>query len=116
MLVVRGRRDDARAVAAFVPDCVVFGKRLLTDTRIPRRVTVAVALVVAYLVSPLDLVPDFIPVVGQLDDAVVVLVAMRFVSRSVDRRLLEELWPGSGSGLRAVLTLSRRDRGTSPKS
>jgi uncharacterized membrane protein YkvA (DUF1232 family) len=56
-------------------------------------VKVALALVVPYLAMPLDLIPDFIPVLGQLDDALVVIVVLRYVRKHVDPALVEELKP-----------------------
>jgi uncharacterized membrane protein YkvA (DUF1232 family) len=88
-----------------VPDCAVLFKRLLKDPRVPRRAKVALALVVPYLVSPVDLIPDFIPVLGQLDDALVVAVAFGYVARTAGRELIEQQWPGSDRGLRLVLGL-----------
>jgi len=96
-LLVAGRRSDARAVAGFVPDCVVFVKRLLADPEVPRRRKVALALLVAYLVSPIDLVPDFFPGIGQLDDALAVVLVLRYVFRGGGRELLRESWPGPDS-------------------
>ena len=64
------------------------------------------ALLIAYLVMPFDLVPDFIPVVGQLDDALIVLLAFGYVARTAGREVIEELWPGSDRGLRVILTLA----------
>jgi uncharacterized membrane protein YkvA (DUF1232 family) len=86
-----------------VPDCVVLFRRLLGDERVPRRAKVALALLLVYLVIPFDLVPDFIPVAGQLDDAILVAVALAYVARSAGRELIEQLWPGSERGLRVVL-------------
>src|ERR671935_2842017 len=77
-LVALGRREAARELAAFVPDCVVLFRRLLGDPRVPRRAKVALALLVAYLALPFDLVPDFVPVAGQLDDAVLVALALAY--------------------------------------
>ena len=90
----------------FVPDCVVLFKRLLRDPRVPRRAKAALALVVPYLVMPLDLVPDFIPVLGQLDDALLIVAVFRYVARSAGREIIEELWPGSERGLQMVLRLA----------
>lgn len=73
----------------------------------PRRAKVALGLVIPYLAMPFDLIPDFIPVVGQLDDALIVAVALGYVARCSGRELVEELWPGSERGLRAVLALAR---------
>jgi uncharacterized membrane protein YkvA (DUF1232 family) len=114
--VVSGRGSDARAAAAFLPDCAVFAKRLLSDRRVPRRAKGALVLLAAYLALPFDLVPDALPVVGQLDDAVVALVVMRYVSRATGREVLEELWPGSPRGLRILLAFARPRETHPPKS
>ncbi len=65
VLLLLGRRRDARDVVRFIPDCIVLFKRLLRDPRVPRRAKVALALLVPYLALPFDLIPDFIPVAGQ---------------------------------------------------
>jgi len=93
-LLAAGRGADARALARFVPDCVVLFRRLLADERIPRRRKLALVALLGYLASPIDLVPDFIPVAGQLDDALAVVLVLRFVLRSADDDLLAEHWPG----------------------
>jgi len=107
LLVLLGRRSDAWDVARFIPDCVVLFKRLLGDPRVPRRAKVAVALLIPYLALPFDLVPDFIPVVGQLDDAILVAATIAYVVRRTGREVIEELWPGSDGGLRVILALAR---------
>ncbi|MEP6892808.1 MAG: DUF1232 domain-containing protein [Gaiellaceae bacterium] len=104
-----GRRGDAREVARFIPDCIVLLKRLLGDPRVPRRAKIAVALLIPYLALPFDLVPDFIPVVGQLDDAIFVAAAVAYVVRRAGRDVVEELWPGSNRGLQIVLALTPRN-------
>ena len=96
-------RGRARELAAFVPDCAVLFKRLLADPRVPRRAKAALWLVVPYLALPFDLIPDFIPVLGQLDDALVVVAAVGYVVRAAGRDVVEELWPGSNAGLRILL-------------
>ena len=104
-------RADARAVAGFVPDCAVLFSRLLRDPRVPRRRKLILAALVGYLALPFDLVPDFIPVAGQLDDALVVALALRSVARG-SREVLREHWPGSAAGLALLLRLTgaaRRD-------
>ena len=98
-LLLSGRREDARELAAFVPDCAVLLRRLLGDPRVPARAKVALGLLVAYLAMPFDLVPDFIPVAGQLDDAIVAALALRFVLRSGGPELLREHWPGPEESL-----------------
>jgi uncharacterized membrane protein YkvA (DUF1232 family) len=93
-LALAGRGADARALARFVPDCVVLFRRLLGDERIPRRRKLALIALLGYLASPIDLVPDFIPLVGQLDDVLAVVLVLRFVLRAADDDLLAEHWPG----------------------
>ncbi len=88
-----GRREDARALAGFVPDCVVLFSRLLRDERLPGRHKLLVAALLPYLLLPFDLIPDFIPVAGQLDDAVIVALVLRRVLRA-SPELVEEHWPG----------------------
>src|SRR5690349_15989756 len=82
VLIVSGRRDEARAVARLIPDCVVLVPRLSGDPAVPRRSKVLLGGLVAYLASPIDLVPDFVPFAGQLDDALVVALVLRAVLRS----------------------------------
>ena len=89
-----------------MPDCAVLFKRLLKDPRVPRSAKLTLALVVPYLASPIDLIPDFIPVLGQLDDALLVVAVFGYVARRAGREVIEELWPGSAGGLRVVLALS----------
>jgi uncharacterized membrane protein YkvA (DUF1232 family) len=105
-LFVAGRRGDARALGGFVPDCVVLFRGLLRDPRIPRRRKLLLALLVAYLAMPFDLIPDFIPVAGQLDDAILVAVVLRLVLRAGGAGLVREHWPGPRSSLNVVLRLA----------
>jgi uncharacterized membrane protein YkvA (DUF1232 family) len=97
-LLRAGRRTDARALAGFVPDCIVLFKRLLVDPRLPWWRKALLAPLTAYLVTPIDLVPDFIPVAGQLDDAIIVSLVLRSVLRG-SGELLREHWPGPESSL-----------------
>jgi uncharacterized membrane protein YkvA (DUF1232 family) len=93
-LIVAGRHSDARALAGFMPDCVVLVRRLLSDPRVPRRRKLLLALIVGYVAMPFDLVPDFIPIAGHLDDAIVVALLLRAILRSGGEDLLREHWPG----------------------
>ena len=104
-LVLGGRGADARAVARFVPDCAVLFARLARDPRLPRRYKALLLALVGYLALPFDLVPDFIPVAGHLDDAVIVALALRAVLRGSGTELLHEHWPGPESSLAVVLRL-----------
>jgi uncharacterized membrane protein YkvA (DUF1232 family) len=110
-LFLAGRDTDARALARLVPDCVVLGRRLLSDPRVLLRHKIALGLLVGYLAMPIDLVPDFIPVVGYLDDAALVVVVLRALVRANGPALLREHWPGTLRGLDLVLRLTYRPGG-----
>ena len=102
-LVVAGRGGSARDLARFVPDCIVLVRRLLGDARVPRRQKLLLGALVGYLAFPLDLVPDFIPIAGHVDDALLVVLALRAVLRRSGSELLREHWRGSESSLALVL-------------
>jgi uncharacterized membrane protein YkvA (DUF1232 family) len=105
-LLLAGRRSDARALAGFVPDCVVLFRRLLGDDRVPRRNRLLLVALVGYLLMPFDLVPDFIPVAGQLEDAIIVAWVLRTVLRSGGPDLVREHWPGPAVSLNALMRLT----------
>lgn len=105
-LVVAGRRGDARAVATFIPDCLVLFQALLRDPRVPRRSKALLVGLIAYLAMPFDLVPDFIPVAGQLDDAIIVAFVIRSVLRAGGPELVREHWRGPQRSLDAILRLA----------
>ena len=93
-LVVGARQWDVRMIARLVPYCAILFKRLLADSRVPRRWKLWSAFALVYLAMPFDLVPDFIPVLGQLDDAIIVALVLRGLLRSAGPLLLREHWPG----------------------
>jgi uncharacterized membrane protein YkvA (DUF1232 family) len=107
-LVVAGRRESARALAGFIPDCVVLCSRLLRDPRVPRRKKLVLVALAGYLALPFDLIPDFIPVAGQLDDVVIVALALRSFLRGGGEPLVRAHWPGPENTLALVLRLARR--------
>jgi uncharacterized membrane protein YkvA (DUF1232 family) len=111
-LVVAGRRQDARALAGFIPDCVILFRRLLSDERVPRRRKILIGVLIGYLAMPFDLVPDFIPVAGLVDDAIIVALVLRSVLRSGGPDLVREHWPGPPASLSVLLRLAwaRRSR------
>jgi uncharacterized membrane protein YkvA (DUF1232 family) len=98
-LIVAGHRPSLRDLARFIPDCVVLVGRLLRDPRVPRRHKLILGALVGYLALPFDLVPDFIPVAGHLDDVLVVALTLRAVLKGTRGDLLREHWPGSPSSL-----------------
>jgi uncharacterized membrane protein YkvA (DUF1232 family) len=102
VLTRAGRRSDAAALVRFVPDCLVLFRRLLGDPRVPRLRKAALAASIAYLATPFDLVPDFIPLAGQLDDALIVALALRGVLRGAGEYLVREHWPGPQQSLRVI--------------
>jgi uncharacterized membrane protein YkvA (DUF1232 family) len=110
VLVVGSRQWDIRMIARLVPYCAILFKRLLADPRVPSRWKVASAFALVYLAVPFDLVPDFIPVAGQLDDAILVALVLRGLLRSAGPRLLREHWPGPT----ALLVPIERFAGTPP--
>ena len=93
-LVAGSRQWDVRVIARLVPYCAILFKRLLGDSRVPLHWKLASALALVYLAMPFDLVPDFIPLAGQLDDAILVALVLRGLLRSAGPLLLREHWPG----------------------
>jgi uncharacterized membrane protein YkvA (DUF1232 family) len=105
-LYIVGRRTEARALAGFIPDCIVLFRRLLADPRISRARKLLIIALIGYLAMPLDLVPDFIPVAGQLDDAILVALVLRTVLRGGGPQVIREHWPGPEDSLRVILRLA----------
>ena len=107
VLVLAGRRGEARTLATFIPDCIVLVSRLARDPRVPRRRKLILVALLGYLALPFDLVPDLIPVAGQLDDAVIVALALRYFVQAGGEPLIRELWPGPEQSLALILRLAR---------
>ena len=105
-LVLAGRQESARALATFIPDCIVLCSRLLRDPRVPRRKKVFLVALAGYLALPFDLVPDFIPVAGQLDDVIIVALVLRSLLRGGGEQLVRTHWPGPDRTLALVLRLA----------
>jgi len=85
----------ARDLAAFLPDCVTMLRRLWRDPRVPTKARLAIGLAALWAISPIDLIPEFLPVIGPLDDVVVVALALRYAVRQVPREVVAEACPGS---------------------
>jgi uncharacterized membrane protein YkvA (DUF1232 family) len=102
-LIAAGRREDARALAGFIPDCLVLVSRLARNPRISRPRRAVLFLVLGYLALPIDLFPDFLPGIGQLDDAVLLGLALRLVVHGGGSELVRDAWPGPQASLTIVL-------------
>jgi uncharacterized membrane protein YkvA (DUF1232 family) len=110
LLIALGRRTQARALAGFIPDCLVLLRRLVGDPRVPRRRKLVLVALAAYLAMPIDVVPDFIPVAGQLDDLIIAALALRYALRVGSVDWLTEHWPGPANSLELVLPIAHGDR------
>ena len=96
LLVVLARRlppGTIKDLASFLPACVTLARRLRRDPRVPRRARVAVGFAALWVLSPIDLIPEFLPVIGPLDDVVVIALALRYAARQIPRAVLYEAWP-----------------------
>lgn len=100
-----------REIARLLHDLLRLIKRLATDPTMPKGVRIRIALLTGYLALPFDLIPDFIPVLGYADDALVVALVLRSVTRRAGPEALTEHWPGSPQGLDAVRRLCRLPMG-----
>jgi uncharacterized membrane protein YkvA (DUF1232 family) len=100
----------ARDLARFLPDCVILTRRLRRDPRVPGRAKLAVAFAALWVLSPIDLIPEFLPVIGPLDDVVVVALALRYAGRRVPRAALLEAWPGNPDLIQRLLDGPRPSR------
>ncbi|MBV9952809.1 MAG: DUF1232 domain-containing protein [Acidimicrobiia bacterium] len=96
VLVLLARRlppGSMKDLASVLPACVTTARRLRGDPRVPRRAKLAVAFAALWVISPIDLIPEFLPVIGPLDDVVVIALALRYAARQVPREVLFEAWP-----------------------
>jgi uncharacterized membrane protein YkvA (DUF1232 family) len=106
LLVVLAARLPAgllKDLAGFLPACVTLARRLRADPRVPWQAKAAVVVAGLWVLSPVDLLPEFLPVIGPLDDVVVVALALRYAARRVPREVLLEAWPGEPRLLERLL-------------
>jgi uncharacterized membrane protein YkvA (DUF1232 family) len=96
MVVLAARLPSGllKDLAGFLPACVTLVRRLRADPRVPWQAKAAVVVAGLWVLSPVDLLPEFLPVIGPLDDVVVVALALRYAARRVPRQVLVEAWPG----------------------
>ena len=105
VLVIVGRVLLARELALLVPNLVRMFGGLLRDPRVPLRAKVVVGIASLWLASPIDLIPDFVPIAGQLDDAIVAALALRFILRTTDGAVVRQHWHGDPATLERVLRM-----------
>jgi uncharacterized membrane protein YkvA (DUF1232 family) len=106
LLLVAAKRlppGTLKDLAGFLPACLTTVRRLRNDSRVPRRAKVAILLAGLWLLSPIDLLPEFLPIIGPLDDVLVVALALRYAARRVPREVLLEAWPGEPRLLERLL-------------
>ncbi|MHB8663038.1 MAG: YkvA family protein [Acidimicrobiales bacterium] len=96
-----------KELAGFIPNCLVLLRRLRADRRLPWRARVVLGAALAYLLSPIQLIPNFIPVIGQTDDLVVVTLALRYACRRLPRDDVRAAWPGNPDHLDRLLGRAR---------
>lgn len=99
-------RVSPREALRLLPDVVRLLRRVAADRSLPRGVRVRLGLLLAYLLLPIDLVPDFIPVLGHADDAIIIVLALRSVVRRAGREALTRHWPGTTEGLHTLQRLA----------
>ena len=117
VLIVLARRlppGILRDLAAFIPDCVTTVRRLRKDPRVPRRAKIAIIIAGIWVASPIDLIPEFIPLIGPLDDIVVVALALRYAGRQVPRDVILAAWPGETRIIERLLGPARPEQSAPP--
>lgn len=110
LVIVRPRRGLLPEALRLLPDVLRLVRRLAADKTLPRGVRMRLGLLLVYLASPIDLVPDFIPVLGYADDAIVVTAVLRGVVRRAGLAAVRAHWPGTDDGFAAVVRLAGLDR------
>jgi uncharacterized membrane protein YkvA (DUF1232 family) len=103
VLILLGRKTAARELAMLLPNLVLLFKGLIQDPRVPRGSKVLLLLGVAWIASPIDLIPEFIPFLGPLDDAVVAALILRRLVRTAGRDVVEQHWRGDSATLARLM-------------
>jgi uncharacterized membrane protein YkvA (DUF1232 family) len=114
LVLVRPKGPLLREALRILPDLLRLLRRLAADRTLPRGVRVRLALLLAYLAIPIDLVPDFIPVLGYADDAIIAAAVLRSVVRRAGLSAVRAHWPGTDDGFAALCRLTGLGAGTSP--
>ena len=107
LLIARPRRGLLGEALRVLPDLLRLVHRLAGDKTLPGGVRIRLWLLLAYLALPIDVVPDFVPVLGYADDAIVVSAVLRSVVRRAGIDTVRAHWPGTDDGFAAVARLAR---------
>ena len=108
VLAARLPKGTLKELAGLLPACLTTVRRLRRDPRVPRRAKLAVGFAALWVLSPIDLIPEFLPVIGPLDDIVVVALALRYAARQIPQAALAEAWPGDPAVLARLLGKAKR--------
>jgi uncharacterized membrane protein YkvA (DUF1232 family) len=109
LIVLRPRNGMLSEALRILPDTVRLLRRLATARSLPVAVRARLWLLFAYLAMPLDLIPDFIPVIGYADDAIIIAAVLRSVVRRAGVEVVVRTWPGTADGLATISRLARLD-------
>jgi uncharacterized membrane protein YkvA (DUF1232 family) len=107
LLMARPKGNLLREAVRLLPDLLRLLRRLAADSTVPRAVRVRLWLLLGYLALPFDIVPDFVPVLGYADDAIIVSLVLRSVMRRADAPVIRRHWPGTDDGFAALARLTR---------
>jgi uncharacterized membrane protein YkvA (DUF1232 family) len=102
-LILAGRKVAVKELALLVPNLVLLFKDLFRDPAVPRGPKVALAIAIVWLVSPIDLLPEFLPVVGPLDDAVVAALVLRYLVRTAGPDIVRAHWRGEPRTVETIM-------------
>ena len=115
VLVLVGRAVLARELALVLPNLIRLFAGLLRDGRVPLSAKIVLALATLWLASPIDLIPDFIPIAGQFDDAIVAALALRFILRTTDGAVVRQHWHGDPATLERLVRIVSWGKGGAPR-
>lgn len=110
LLFLIGRRSAAREVATFLPNLVILFRGLMRDPRVPASSRLLLGFCLLWFLSPVDLIPEFVPVIGPLDDAVVAAIVLRRLVKTAGRQVMQDHWRGQDQTLDRLLRISGAGR------
>ena len=103
VLIALGRRTQARELATLIPNLLSLFRGLLRDPRVPRSAKLWLGVAIVWIASPIDLIPEFVPVAGPLDDAIVAALVLRHLLRRTPHTVVSEHWRGSQATLAVIV-------------